>query len=346
MGDLKEQGKVLINKAFAGKIGHRIAIIGNEIFSGVNASDLQFENGSVEFFTVNDRSKINRLTSYTLCIVAYEAFSNESSYQSVFIKQMNEALEQGVSFCFVYYTEDALGLSDNNSKFSQLRLRQIATQVLSDYNIGKPYRNSQIIHEGKINRNELANYLKKWGSTIIRFRDLSENVEVLYESQDEDVLGFSVSASSGKLIYLPFIRGVPNKDDIKNGLKCLIDSLLTYIAKSQIDLPVFAKDNPFFSDEEQLLEQRNSLQEKLIILEKDLQKFDEAKSLLFHNEYHLEKTLPKFLENHLGFKIEQNETYKEDFWLIDDSNKKLAIAEIKTKPLCIENAEILKKERE
>ncbi|MBA3633024.1 MAG: hypothetical protein H0W58_09490 [Acidobacteria bacterium] len=323
MNDLKEFGKKLVDKAIAGKTGHRIAIIGNEIFGSLDSQVFESENYTVELYPLEEFHKLDRLVNYTLCIVSYDAFSEEDN-QNNFIKQMLEAIEQGVNFCLVYYKENYIYQKHSSSRTNVGY--QVATK-LSIY----PKNLNKIIPEANVKRQEFQPFLKKWGVTNLTFNIKNEDAKAIYITDDNEILGFSVPTKNAEIFYLPFIRNLSNLNDTKNGLETLIDNLLTYLAKSRINLPIWAKESSFFSDEETLLKEKISLQSEITKLETDLQKFDEAKSLLFHNEHHLEITLPNFLKSYLGLEIEQNETYKEDFWIVDNKKEKLAIAEIKSK---------------
>jgi hypothetical protein len=112
-------------------------------------------------------------------------------------------------------------------------------------------------------------------------------------------------------------------------LKTLIDCLLTYIVKSLTELRSWA-ERPFFKDERALAEQRDSLRVSLAEADAKLSTFEHAKSMLFQHEYSLESSVPRFLKNSLGLSVEREETYKEDFWVLDGENKKVAIAEVKS----------------
>ena len=322
MENLKEFGKKLVDNAFAGKSGHRIAIIGQEVFGDIKKEDFLSENYSTSIYFAEDFLRRERLVNFTLCIVGYDAFIKEQT-QSIFFKQFLEALESGVNFCFVFDKEPhKISRGGNN--------RCLGFQVLNHFKTAEP-EITGLLHEGKIKKQEFRPFLKRWGSTRFWFHKLVDEATSIYMSESDLVLGFSFQAINGNISYLPFAGNHLNKEDLKIGIETLIDNLLTYLGKSRTDLPDWAKENSFFSDEEDLLSERKSLTEKLATLEISLQMFDEAKSLMFHNEHNLEITLPNFLKTHLGLQIEQNETFKEDFWIIDKTGKRKAISEIKTK---------------
>jgi len=320
---MSEYGKKLVDKAIAGKTGHRIAIIGQEVFGQVPQQNLTTDSYTTEIFRGEDFYKLDRLLNYTLCIVGYDAFSEEG-VQTNFLKQMIEALEHGVNFCFVFYDE-------NSNQNRRSGILSIGYRISKNLDV-EPTNFSETITEANVKRQEFQPFLKKWGvSKLIFDIDNNDNAKPIYITENYEVVAFSAPAKNAEIIFLPFIKNHSNTKDTQSGLETLIDNLLTYIAKSRIDLPIWAKESAFFSDENKLLSEKTSLQNQLAELETDLQKFDEAKSLLFHNEHHLEITLPNFLKTHLGLEIEQNETYKEDFWIVNEKKEKIAIAEIKSK---------------
>lgn len=318
MGDY---GKKLVDKAMAGKAGHRIAVIGQEIFKDIDSTEFTNETYSVSLHHQSQFDNNERLVNYTLCIVAYDAFQSDG-LQNNFIKQMLEALDNGVNICFVYYT-------DHPTKNKHTGHDSAGATVSKKINVTPGFLD-KLAHEASIKKQEFQPFLKKWGVTNLKFESSDKNVKPLYVTDESEILGFSADFKNAEIFFLPFIN-TSSRNDRKNGLETLIDNLLTYLAKSRVDLPVWAKENPFFSDEGNLLDEKEKLQKSLQEVESNLQKFDEAKSLLFHSEHHLEITLPIFLKTHLGLKIEQNETYKEDFWIVDEKREKLAIAEIKSK---------------
>jgi hypothetical protein len=311
-----------VSQKHLGEIGHRVAVIGIEIFGSLNEQEFDNDNYSTELYKFEDFNKLGRLTNYTLCLIGYDAFNDEIK-QSNFIKQMIEATEEGVNFCFLYYNEN----SSSNRGTSR---ENVGYQVLKTFGIGDSENLNEIIREANVRQQEFRPFLRKWGATNLRFASLNEKFKSIYESDDFGVLGFSILIKNAEIFFIPYIRDHASQLDLKRGLETLIDNLLTYLAKSRIELPSWAKEFSFFTDEENLISEKNVLRVKLIELDKKLQKFDEAKSLLFHHEHHLEISLPKFLKTHLGLRIEQNETYKEDFWLIDENDEKTAISEIKS----------------
>jgi hypothetical protein len=297
------------------KNGHKILLIGSNLSYSSIKEEIKRNDSEIFYYPSDKFSEVGRLINYTLCIADYNAFSDFPSYREMFVKQMFEALEIGVHFCVVYYGNSIDGA--------------LGTQILSDFNIGTPNNFSKPIHHGKAIKNEFNSFIRKWGSSTIAFKNITQDSEIICKT-DEALIGFSTPIKNAKIIYLPFFRNTSNQKDLKEGFETLIDSLLTYIARSYIDLPMWAGESSFFCDERILLDKKKNLQQDLNEIEAELETFIEAKSLLLHREYTLETTLPAFLQNHLGLKIEREERYKEDFWLINENEERIAIAEIKS----------------
>ncbi|HEX9927497.1 MAG TPA: hypothetical protein VGB02_03015 [Pyrinomonadaceae bacterium] len=298
------------------KTGHKILLISSNLSYSSIKEEIKRNDGEIFYYPSDKFGDVDRLINYTLCIVDYNAFSDHPSYRELFVKQMFEALEFGVNFCVVYYGNSI----DSNA---------LGTQILSDFKLGSPHSFSKPIHHGKAIKNEFNSFIRRWGSSAIVFKNVTQDSEIICKS-DEALIGFSTPIKRAKIIYLPFFRNTSNKKDLKEGFETLIDSLLTYIARSHIDLPVWAGESSFFCDERILLDKKKNLQQDLNDIEAELETFIEAKSLLLHREYTLETTLPAFLQNHLALKIEREERYKEDFWLVNEDEEKIAIAEIKS----------------
>ncbi len=164
---------------------------------------------------------------------------------------------------------------------------------------------------------------------MVGFAKVREGEKVICKTE-KVVLGFSAKVEKSQIIYLPFYRNVLDKNELKEGFQSLIDSLLTFISVSQTDIPFWAKENPFFTEEKSLLKEKEVLQKKLAEKVTELEIFDKAKSLLFCREYTLENFLINFLISELDLKIYRKETFDADFWLVDKNDEKIAIAEIKS----------------
>ncbi len=139
MNDSKEFGKKLVDKAIAEKTGHRIAVIGGEVFSSLYPQAIEGKNYNAELYRIEDFHKLDRLLNYTLCIVGYNSF-NDQDVQSNFIKQMFEAMKNGVNFCFVYYKEHP---STNEATGH----KNVAYQILQSLNIANPSAFKEVSHE-------------------------------------------------------------------------------------------------------------------------------------------------------------------------------------------------------
>ncbi|MBA3785497.1 MAG: hypothetical protein H0X15_08190 [Acidobacteria bacterium] len=298
------------------KAGHKVLLIGEGLAYSHIENGILREDAEISFYTSKQFNEIDRLRNYTLCIVDYSAFSNQEQFRELFYKQLLEAIEYGVNFCVVYFNDSV----DSN---------RIGSQILKELKLAKPHSLGKIVHDGKTNKKEFSAYVKRWGSSAISFHDISEQATVIF-NKDSIMLGFFTQLIKSKILYIPFSRNTSNKKDLKEGFESLIDSILTFIASSQIDLPIWAKETPFFSDEKSLFDKKALLQKELFDIESKIQIFDNAKSLLLQREYILENSLLDFLQNQLELKIFREEKFKEDFWLVDESEDKIAIAEIKS----------------
>jgi len=89
-------------------------------------------------------------------------------------------------------------------------------------------------------------------------------------------------------------------------------------------------NNSYFGEEERLFQEKSHLKDKLTECEGKLDIFYSAKQLLFQSEYGLEDALPKFLKEQCGINIKREETYKEDFWILNLKGELVAICEVKS----------------
>lgn len=334
MGIVEPYGEKKTALVAAGKVGHKIALIGQRVFGNLLKEDVSREDAEIQLFNLpGDYDKIEPLSNYTLVILDYESFRDSQQFQQYFAKRMVEALELGVNFCFVHYDHPVPGqgsFSLDNSNTYGLYSQQIGLQAIWGKGI-VPYRATAAFHSGKVIRNEFKRFLDTWGGSHNFFSAQDGFDDVIYQAVHENnlVLGFALASARGKIILLPFIRDFSRKDNAALGIKTLIDCLLTYIVKSLTQLPSWA-ERPFFSDERALAQQRDSLRVSLAEVDAKLSTFEHAKSMLFQHEYSLESSVPRFLKNNLCLNVEREETYKEDFWVLGEENKKVAIAEVKS----------------
>lgn len=327
----------------AGKTGHKVLLFGTNLFGEYAPEITSPENATVDTVPFPQvQSWPERLATFSLVILDYAAFNIgghiHGERQDIFEKQMIEALDQGTTFCFVHYNaavpasdtgyEDGMspGAVDSHAKF------QIGFKWLALFSI-KPLNNGHPIHMGHVSRGEFSPFLNRWGTSYnsfeLRRRSKTNVDDVIYSLNENELLGFTIAAARGRLIYLPFQRDLSNKVETLNGLRSLIDSLLTYISKSLIETPKWAKE-AFFEDEleiqAKIVEQKKSLLES----ESHLRPFEEAKALLLQSEYTLERTVPDFIESHLGIHTRRDNRHIEDFWLLKEDGEKAVISEVKS----------------
>lgn len=320
---------------------HKVLLFGDALIGDLTQNDMKHPNASIDIIPFpKGWEQVDRLTQYTLVILDYSAFLlNEGAdieKQNVFEKLLNEALDFGTSFCFVHYDESVPMHSRyehdnaymNKKSFRQHRELQIGFRILSVFSI-KPHHYDSPLTGFEIHRNELRPFISKWGASHNYFSTYSSrNIDDLICSVGKYPVGFAMYAKSGLIFFLPFQRDFSRKKDFVKGLVSLIDCLLTYITKTLTEIPPWAR-NPFFEEEHSIADECKALKEKLDKKTRELDPFMEAKQLLCQSEYNLESSIPSFIEKNLGILTEQDEQFKEDFWIIDESEKKV-ICEVKS----------------
>ncbi|OGF68230.1 MAG: hypothetical protein A2Y62_15990 [Candidatus Fischerbacteria bacterium RBG_13_37_8] len=321
---------------------HKVLIFGNKTF-GELIPVIQSELFDVIFEKFPDGwGKHENISNYSIIILDYSAFlGNNSIYpkqQEIFEKELFLALDKGATVCFLHYNDDVPMHDPYN--FEDGNMNQFQINILLEFQIGfrflrffsiRPMKIDQAILWAKITRIEFKNFLDKWGATKNIFRCYGKDTfdDIIYDFNKESALGFMNYFRNGHLIYLPCQRNFSSMANITEMFKTLIDNLITYLTRIRSELPAFAKE-PFFKAEEALYKEFLEEQRKTKEIESKLESFNLIKALAFASEYDLQNRLPKFLHDELGFRIEQNETYNEDFWLIGSSGEHIAICEIKS----------------
>lgn len=181
-----------------------------------------------------------------------------------------------------------------------------------------------------VKRGEFGTFLHKWGAGYNYFDTFdSGRFDDVLCSIDKFATGIAIKWSRGMLIYLPFQSNHNHPQDLKDGLLCLVDSLLTYKAKRVTELPDWAKE-PLFEKEMTLAAERERLLRSVEAIDLQIAPYEEAKSLLIANEHELELAVPKFISSKLGIPTEKEERFLEDFWLLNTKREKSAICEVKS----------------
>jgi hypothetical protein len=325
-----DKHKVLVfgNKTF----GKHIPIIKSDVF------DVTFQRFPEEW----DNHK--RASNYSIIILDYCAFkSNGSVYreaQEIFEKELIEALGKGSTVCFLHYNEDEPESDNYNSADGYMNRKSIEEHLV--YQLGfrflhsfsiRPQQLNSLIHNQKLIRTEFKNFFDKWGTSkniFIPYGDGNFDDIICYVPGIRDnAVAFSNDFKQGFIIYLPCQRNFSNMAEIIGLFKTLIDNLITYITRKRTELPDYAKE-PFFEEEASLCADLHKAKEMVKNIEGNLEPYYIAKVLAFASEYELQKLVPKFLSDEFKISTLQNETYNEDFWLLDSDNNKIAVCEVKS----------------
>jgi hypothetical protein len=323
--------------------GHRVLLFGQKLFDGCQ-EDLK-DHANAEITTLkfpDDYNKLKRLSDFTLVIADYAAFSGLGSLypeaQGVFEKMMIEALSAGTSFCFVYFNEevpryDQYGYNTaqmNEGDMKRLAKSQIGYRWLFLLKI-KPIHSDSVILVGDVKRQEFQRFFDRWGGSHHCFSTYGDRkFDDLLIAFDEEALGFVLNIRRGKILYLPFQRDFQRNEDFADGMFCLIDSILSYLAKSSASVPLWAAE-PYFNKEQEIDARCKQLEKQLDDQRATLSPFVEAKALLFQSEYSLEAGVREFFQKQLQLRVECNEIYQEDFWVLDEQGKdKVIMVEVKS----------------
>lgn len=330
-------------RALMGKEKHRVLIFGKRTYGSIRL------NISLDLFDVElidfpgpDYEKMKELSEYTLIILDYSVFSSEGRIgyekaQEIFEKQMLKALKRGTSFCFLHY-DDVVPREDkynhthgmNKEDVKECRRLQIGFYWLDEFDI-KPIKFDQPVIYSGVMRNEFKKYMEQAGASRIIFASYGkEPFSDVIAGKKNYPLAFTLNLFKGKLIYFPCQRDFSRPDMLAETFTVLIDSLITYLTKSRMELPEWARI-PTFDEEEKLTKEKAGLEGKLRECQERLDTFHSAKQLLFQSEYGLEEALPRFLQEQCEVSTERKETYREDFWLLDPSGQKVVICEAKSR---------------
>jgi len=326
----------------SGKMGHRVLLFGKKLLDVGGADVPHHENATIDYLPFPDHySDLERLSKYSIVILGYSAFygyPDGPPKQKIFTTLMQEALEAGTSFCFVHNSESIPEYNPSWEKFpggmkpnsvQMWKNDQIGFYALQGFNV-RPSHKGELIIDGQVSRSEFNTFLKKWGASQNYFEPFDEyEVDDIISSNEDGLLAFTINAGRGRFIYMPFLRDVSRPKDVIEGVRVLIDSLLTYLAKSFTDIPEWASE-PIFEGEGDLRSQLSDLEKKVEEIKENLIPFQEAKAILFQDEYILEQSVTKFFNEHLDIPTERDEQYNEDFWILDENGEQSIICEVKS----------------
>lgn len=174
-------------------------------------------------------------------------------------------------------------------------------------------------------------FFEHWGASKNVFSSFGETecVDEIASIGQGYYLAIDITCRKGSILYLPCQRDFSRPELVKKCLEVLINSLITYINRRSKEIPEWALE-PMFSREIEVYTKIQKLESKVKELKKELEPYQDAKSLSFLSEYKFEQAVPLFFETHLGIATLRQEKYTEDFWLIDSNGEKIAIAETKT----------------
>jgi hypothetical protein len=247
---MKLQGQKRDDFIATGKAGHNILLFGNKLVGGLSKTDLKHESANINIIPFpTNYELLERLSTYSLVILDYAAFQDGASVRSepqdIFEKQMLDALEAGTTFCFVHYKEIVPRHDQYSYKTGYMEKSDIAK--CRDFQIGfrwlfniRPHVGKDLLITTDVARNEFKSFLDKWGASYNGFTtyDNGKFDEVICNF-GEFAVGFALNIRKGRIVYLPFQRDYTRKKDLASGLLSLIDCLMTYIAKSTSDIPIW-----------------------------------------------------------------------------------------------------------
>jgi hypothetical protein len=317
---------------------HRVLIFGEKVFQGGKKKTLGLDYCEAVFIDYpNEFDSRPDLSKCDLVILDYSAFLTRGSsanniHQELFEKEMQNALDQGTNFCFLHY-DDYVAEGGGLPTFSienQIGFRWLWNAFQNGIVISKLKRP---IVNSAVKRNEFKGFHDKWGTSKImfslglpyKFTDIISHEN----SNDGNILGFTLSVNRGKIIYLPCQRDSAKSGALEACLTSLIESPITYLTRTQASIPSWA-ETPIFDNETLLFNRRTELEAEIQNVKSELQPYQEAKALAFLGEYDFERAVPAFFRHYLSINTYSNEQFREDFWILDSSEEKIVIAEIKT----------------
>jgi hypothetical protein len=192
-----------------------------------------------------------------------------------------------------------------------------------------------------LRRTEFKLYQEHWGASKNYFKPYGKGKfgDVMFSLGDEHALGFALSVRRGKILYLPCQRDFDRPGSIEECLTTLVNSVITYLTRSSVEIPSWAA-TPLFSRETELQAKLSDLQSKIDALREDLQPYQVAKGVAFLSEYQFEEDVPEFFKTHLGLPTSRHEEYKEDFWILNSQSERILIVETKSRVRGLKKSDI------
>ncbi len=175
-------------------------------------------------------------------------------------------------------------------------------------------------------RSEFKSFLDDVGATSVCFGGAS--IDDVICAQGTIILGFSKNVRRGLLVFIPCIWGSHNIDYLVKHLKMLISGLISYSARVDSTPPSYADEFQFNNEKNAKNRIEQIKKEEIVPLEQKLARYVGMKSILWKRDSNLVNALVTFFNN-LGFTIEVDEKYEEDFWITNKNGTKQVIVEVK-----------------
>lgn len=176
----------------------------------------------------------------------------------------------------------------------------------------------------EIKRDEFRKFLKSYGVAKTRFTCYNKSLElrpICYCARD--ITGFIIL---GKLFFLPTYE--PLGSECEEFFSLLADSLIPCFKKLSQELPHWVDDYRF-KEEEELLAERDKLEDTIRNINTKVSTFRNFKKSLCYDDELLKESLISIMEDGFDFSIDPEDELKEDFKIIDDKEKPLVLVEVK-----------------
>lgn len=235
-----------------------------------------------------------------------------SSRETEAVKREREifnALESGKTVCITFL------------------LDELAVRVLE--RIGKDFEGWEKARvDFVIKRSEFSAFLKNFGSAYCGFYS-KPFYDVICETENEMVVGFTEKVGKGTLIFLPchvLTKYFTDWYFIKEFLPVLLDGLRTYLPRIQYKPPNWI-DSYKFPNEAIISSKKEKLEREIETVKDSLDGYLRLKEILWFRNNELVNSVMKFF-NEMGIQTKRDEIYEEDFWIMEQ-NKETVIVEVK-----------------
>lgn len=271
----------------------------------------------------------------------YQSSPHAESDQTTFAavcKSIDLALENGSTVCFVifpgtpfpyhsragsHYELERIAAAEASSLLSFVD-NVIGFRLLDEAGIRMGLRLLQTDIQARVH--EFAPFTRRYAVAEYRLIGRGvENVTVNATAGDEPVAIVS-ARNRGHLLWMP-LRNSTDADDLLSAIKALVGCISTYRSKTLADEPIWVRDQFGWSGEAAVRKQEA---QALAVLEeaKPLsERYSHLRRILWARDDPLRVAVSDFLRA-IGLPVEDNERYREDFWLLDNGER-VAIGEVK-----------------